>query len=259
MDNNKWEIADKWRDGRCEDKPQYQLHCDSNSLKNLQLREGCLAITAVCETPDTDRHRTDLLATDYTSASVVSTQDWTYGVFEVRAALPAGKLLRPVISLTERNGTGGQIDIVSNDQTPGVVISALVTDWSADVEEWYYETNETLQHFHSYTIEWSEWAVDWFLDDSHYLSYNTSKQPFDRPFRLGLTLAVGADETVFPDQSLSYKDYRRWNCSALIVDYVRVYQWVTDGQNVGKSLHSNHTARNSPVSARSVCQAIMSS
>ncbi|CAG2111829.1 unnamed protein product [Medioppia subpectinata] len=118
VDNNKWEIADKWRDGRCEDKPQYQLHCDSNSLKNLQLRESCLAITAVRETPDTDndRYRTDPSATDYTSASVVSTHDWTYDVFDLRAALPAGKLLRPVISLTERNGTGGQIDIVSNDQ-----------------------------------------------------------------------------------------------------------------------------------------------
>src|SRR5882672_10079783 len=89
-----------------------QLHCNLDHPKNLQLRDRCLAITAAQESNNTK----------YSSAMITTTKSWTYGRFVIRAALPRGKMLRPVIIMFPVTGQegrwpiSGQIDILSNKQ-----------------------------------------------------------------------------------------------------------------------------------------------
>ena len=61
-----------------------QLNCNTNQPKNLQLRDGCLAITAARETEMYGRNITQ----KYTAAKITTRKIWTYGRFEIRAALP---------------------------------------------------------------------------------------------------------------------------------------------------------------------------
>jgi beta-glucanase (GH16 family) len=62
------------------------LNCNTNSSQNLRLIDVTLAITVIRE-----KH----LNKEYTSAKITTREGFTYGRFEIRAALPKGKMLRP--------------------------------------------------------------------------------------------------------------------------------------------------------------------
>jgi beta-glucanase (GH16 family) len=57
---------------------------------------------------------------EFTSAKIVTKQAFTYGRFEIRAALPKGKLLRSAIFMISEPysewARNGQIDIMTNVQ-----------------------------------------------------------------------------------------------------------------------------------------------
>ncbi|CAG2176217.1 unnamed protein product, partial [Oppiella nova] len=84
LDPNKWEVEDEWLTGNCWGNHIGQLNCNVNQSENLQLRDGCLAITAT-------RHKKKGFNKEYNSAKITTRQSWTYGRFEIRAALPTGK------------------------------------------------------------------------------------------------------------------------------------------------------------------------
>ena len=58
--------------------------------------------------------------------------------------------------------------------------------------------------------------------------FHQTENPFVQPFKLNLIVSVGEYFThYFEGQTLHEKDAEDWNCSLLIVDYIRIYQNVS--------------------------------
>ncbi|XP_054165672.1 uncharacterized protein LOC128963199, partial [Oppia nitens] len=124
-----------------------------------------------------------------------------------------------------------------------------------------YKPDVDIHGFHKYAIEWSETKIEWFFDDKTHnvidinkrlsSNYNKKHQPFDVPYNLYIELTVGG--TVFGDQSLTLNDYNLWNCSALLIDYVKIYEWVDNfvDNNVDNDKHKQ-------ISSHLICNDIMS-
>lgn len=174
----------------------------------------------------------------YTSARLLTqnTATWTYGKFEIRAKLPAGRGTWPAIWMLGKNISSagwpqcGEIDIMEHvGFDPGVIHGTVHT-------EAYNHTKGTQKgqqtaiptatsDFHIYTVDWTADQIDFLVDGTVYytvtkaaLGKNTAQWPFAQPFFLLLNVAVGGgwggqkgvDDTIWP---------RRME-----VDYVRVYQ-----------------------------------
>ena len=195
--------------------------------ENASVRNGFLHITAL---------RKDSAGKSFTSARLLSREDWKYGKIVVSARLPDARGTWPAIWMMPGNWSFndgnwpdiGEIDIMEHvGHDPGVIhASAHSKDY-----QWQTGTQQTAtitvqdasETFHEYILEWT---ADWlkaFVDDSLYFKYENeglgeSKWPYNKPFYLILNLAVGGawgnakgiDESAFPQ--------------AMVVDYVRVYQ-----------------------------------
>ncbi|MCX4094895.1 family 16 glycosylhydrolase [Nocardia sp. alder85J] len=154
----------------------------------------------------------------------------TYGRFEARMKIPAGKGLWPAFWMM---GTAdrpwpdnGEIDVMETiADDPGTVYGSAHGPGFADpgYSQGHTGSARLADDFHTYAVEWGPDRIDWFLDDTLYYSLGRSQlKPehtwvFDQPFHLLLNLAVGggwpgppASDTAFP--------------ADLLVDYVRVYR-----------------------------------
>lgn len=179
----------------------------------------------------------------YTSARLVTKGkgDWTYGRFEVRAKLPAGRGTWPAIWMlpTRRSyGTGywpdnGEIDIMEH-----VGYEPNVVHGSAHTKAYHHSigtqksgkirVDTALTGFNVYAVEWTPQEIRWYVNDREYFKFSNERLtdrkadhrqwPFDKPFHLLVNLAVGGtwggahgvDESIWPQR--------------MEVDYVRVYQ-----------------------------------
>ena len=88
------------------------MSCNTQSPKNVRLKDGTLVIAVIKE---------KYLNKEYTSAKINTRESFTYGRFEIRAALPKGKMLRPAILMIPEKPSdwarNGQIDVMTNNQT----------------------------------------------------------------------------------------------------------------------------------------------
>jgi hypothetical protein len=215
------------------------LNCNTNSSKNLQLTNGTLAITVIHE---------KLLNKEYTSGRITTREGFTYGRFEIRAALPKGKILRPSISMIEEKpdiwAKNGQIDIMTNIQD-NILREGIHYSWDPPVYEYNtngdFSTLSNLNDFHIYSIEWNKCEIKWFFDDINSLTinriliskYSRVVDPFDKRFRLLIYLGVGGNGSrygnnpFFPNQNLTPEDAINWKNPQLIIDYIRIYKWET--------------------------------
>jgi beta-glucanase (GH16 family) len=197
------------------------------------VKNGTLTIKAIHE---------KYLNKEFTSAKITTKNGFTYGRFEIRAALPVGKMLRPAIFMIPVTLSGwprnGQIDIMANNQSTKLGaglhygVSHVYDSYKSDE----FSTDSNLNHFHTYSIEWSESEFKWFFDDMNHLTidinrnlgsdYTRNGQPFDQPFRLLIHLGVGPmNQIFFPNQSLTAEDAKKWKVPFLMIDYVRIYNW----------------------------------
>lgn len=94
------------------------MDCKTSSERNVRLVNGTLALTAVRE-GHYGRH--------YTSAEIWSKKSFTYGRFEVRAALPSGKMLEPVVNL-ENTGNDIMFRLLTNRQTNTIITGKNAND-----------------------------------------------------------------------------------------------------------------------------------
>ena len=197
--------------------------------ENARVEKGNLIIEA---------HKEAYQGRAYTSARLLTqnTATWTYGRFEIRAKIPAGRGTWPAIWMLGTNiptagwPLCGEIDIMEHvgfDQ--GVVhgtIHSEAYNHTKGTQKGQQKTVPTAStDFHLYTVDWTADKIDFLVDNAVYytltktaLGSNTAQWPFERPFFLLLNVAVGGgwggqkgvDDTIWP---------RRME-----VDYVRVYQ-----------------------------------
>lgn len=174
----------------------------------------------------------------YTSARLLTqnTATWTYGKFEIRAKIPAGRGTWPAIWMLGKNISSagwpkcGEIDIMEHvGFDPGQVHGTVHTEaynHNKGTQKGQQTTVSTaMSDFHIYAVDWTADQIDFLVDGTVYytvtraaLGSDTAQWPFVQPFFLILNVAVGGgwggqkgvDETIWP---------RRME-----VDYVRVYQ-----------------------------------
>ncbi len=207
----------------------HELEFYTDRLENARVEQGRLIIEA---------RREKFKNNDYTSARLVTKNhgDWTYGRFEIRAKLPAGRGTWPAIWMlpTVWNlGDGGwpdngEIDIMEHvGHDPGAIHASTHTH----AHQWPNHTQRTAiikrsdvsAAFHTYAMEWDADEIRIYLDDQHYFTSRKDggdwkSWPFFRDFHLILNLAVGGDwggekgvdPAIFPQR--------------MEIDYVRVYQ-----------------------------------
>lgn len=195
------------------------------------------------------------------SGMVESNAYYKFNKVEIRAALPRGKLLRPTVVLRTKGTYGdphyGQIDLLVYNQkqlTNGVhVVSA-------------YRGNDTvpdvaLDQFNVYSVERINQSLIFRVNDRITYVYAISidgYNPFQMSdgFRLVLNVGVGGHlrngfRFFDGDQQISVGEAHDWQCSALIVDYIRIVER-GDSQE-GIKLARNATTK----SAKDICSKVM--
>ena len=160
--------------------------------------------------------------------------DWKYGRVEISAKLPSGRGTWPAIWMLPTDweyGTwpaSGEIDIMEHvGYDPNVIHGTVHTkafNHTIGTQVGNQLTIPTaITEFHTYSVEWFEDKIDFFIDDLKYFTFNNEnlgweKWPFDKRFHLILNIAVGGnwggaqgiDSIIFP--------------AKMEIDFVRVYE-----------------------------------
>jgi len=206
----------------------------TNRLENSYVKDGFLNIVAKKE-----RFNDQGEIKDYTSARLNSKFAFTYGRVEVRAKLPTGIGTWPAIWMLNKNidepgaywqkqGFGttywpvcGEVDILEHwGKQQNHIQSAVHTASSAgdDVVNIGGRVIENVSNqFHIYSIEWSEEKMVFSVNGIVHYVYEPAVRdsetwPFTTDQYLLLNIAIESD--IDP----SFKE------SAMVVDYIRVYQ-----------------------------------
>jgi len=192
--------------------------------ENARVENGLLVIEA---------RRERFEGADYTSASLTSRANWTYGRIEVRARLPKGRGTWPAVwTLGANIGQAGwpacgEIDIMEHvGFDPGRVHANIHTTAYNHVKQTNKGNNILVPGadgaFHVYAAAWTPDSIAMSVDGQQYFTFSKepggdSVWPFDKPQYLILNLAIGGnwggqrgiDDAAFPAR---YE-----------VDYVRVF------------------------------------
>lgn len=167
------------------------------------------------------------------SVRMNTSKSWTYGYFEARMKLPAGRGTWPAFWMLPKNFTAwpddGEIDIMEEvGYRPDYVSSSIHCKayyhsiGTQKTAETYIPTAQA--DFHVYAVEWTAESIKGYADGKLYFEFHNDGQnnqdtwPFNDPFYLKLNLAwggnwggaQGVDESVLP--------------AVYEIDYVRVYQ-----------------------------------
>jgi beta-glucanase (GH16 family) len=201
--------------------------------ENAKLSDGVLSIEAKCD---------NYAGENYTSSKLhtLGKGDWGPGHrVEVRARLPTGKGVWPAIWMlpSTREYTWpkcGEIDIMEAvGCTQGKVYGTIHTEAYNHMH--HTEKSRTkkmdVTEWHTYSIDWTEAGLTWFVDGEVYHRFAPSakeveKWPFDQKFHLILNLAVGGSwggMCVHNAPSCSTED-EFGHSQVMQVDFARVYE-----------------------------------
>ena len=185
--------------------------------ENARVENGLLVIEA---------RRERFEGADYTSASLTSRANWTYGRIEVRARLPKGRGTWPAVwTLGANIGQAGwpacgEIDIMEHvGFDPGRVHANIHTTAYNHVKQTNEGNNILVPGadgaFHVYAATWTPDGIAMSVDGQRYFTFSKepggdSVWPFDKPHYLILNLAIGGnwggqrgiDDAAFPARIL---------------------------------------------------------
>ena len=194
-----------------------------NSDDNAQMsQQGGLTITA---TKGGGGHDCWYGLCEYEGAKIQTSFSQTYGKFEARIKVPAGKGLWPAFwMIPAADATApevpGEIDVM---ETPNLS-PYLVKGYAHDSDVFNYGAENVLNfpisiQFHTYGIDWTPSGITWTLDGKpygHIKSY--PNWPFGQPFIMLLDLEVGGSWPGPPNASTVFP-------ARMQVSWVRVYKW----------------------------------
>ena len=191
---------------------------------NLFLINGTLVMAAIPNTLEFE-HREEHV--------YIQTKDsFTYGRFEMRAVIPNENLLRLVIDLEgsgmlpigmdEEFPARGRIDLNQNRDEIHYGIYFIQNKRKKYIIK---KANISIEHaqFQTYIFDWTKSEIVWTLNKRVLAKFNITEQlrddynPFNNTFKLRINLSKDPSH---------YRKYDKWNCSLLILDYVRIYEIV---------------------------------
>lgn len=215
---NKWNVEVNgyggWND-------ELQYYCDTP--QNIEVSNGTLKIRAF---------KQNYKGKEYTSARIntMNKEAFLYGKVEAKMKLPSFQGAWPAFWMLGNSGETwpqcGEIDIVETINDESIAYgtahwavgdsydssgsSTLLSDIEIDITQW-----------HTYSIEWDETQIQWFVDDIPYhiidLSSDPDKESLTKPQYILLNLAIGGqwpgfdiDDDAFP--------------ATMEIDYIRVYK-----------------------------------
>jgi len=175
-------------------------------------------------------------------------REFQYGYIEARAKVPSGAGLWPAFWMLgatfERDETNpidsnwpqaGEIDIMEYvGRAPNITYGTIHGTGYAGaggLGKWNRQESPVADDWHTYAVQWDADGIRWFFDGQMYgelgrEAVGDREWVFDQPFFLLLNLALGGAfpgpiglDVQFPKQFL--------------VDHVRVYQRVADGESEG--------------------------
>lgn len=219
----------------------------TNSPTNSFVSNGNLHIVAKKET--TSQNGVTLL---YTSARLNSKYAFTYGRVDVKAKLPFGEGTWPAIwtlgknitepgSYFETQGFGttswpgcGEIDIMEHGLHALNEISWAIhtpSSYGATVNNDQDFFQDVHNNYHVYSMNWSPNQITFLVDGVAYYTYNPAVKddntwPFDLDQFLLLNVAMGGVSGAIDPNFVE---------SAMVIDYVRVYQNVLDTDGFAKN------------------------
>ena len=233
---------------------ELQEYVDSD--ENISVKDGKLYIKPVKKTVD---------GKDVYTSGRINTQgkhDFKYGLFEVRAKVPAGKGYLPAFWMmpTDENLYGqwpkcGEIDAmeVMGQETNKVYGTIHYGEPHAQSQGTRaLAEGDFSNEFHTFSVEWEPGVIKWYVDGNLYHEESdwfsaaegqgtvAYPAPFDQPFYMILNLAVGGSWVGYPDDTTNFDD------QAYVIDYVKAYQKTEgyDESNVKKPEKGSVTLRN---------------
>jgi beta-glucanase (GH16 family) len=203
-----------------------ELQHYTNRPSNVQLDgSGKLVITARSE---------PYAGAGFTSARIKTKGLFSqaYGRFEARIKTPTGPGIWPAFWMLGSNIDAtpwpqcGEIDIMEQrGQQPSITYGSVhgpgYSGGNAKTKAYGLSNGRFDTDYHIYAIEWSENAIDYFVDDFLYQRITpadvTGEWVYDQPFFIILNVAVGGNFVGFPTTGTPFPQ-------SMIVDYVKVYK-----------------------------------
>ncbi len=189
-------------------------------LNPFTVKEGVLTIAAD-RAPEAARP--SIWNYGYVSG-LLTTRDWfaqTYGCFEMRARLPAGRGLWPAFWLLNADGVWPpELDILEQlGRDPSTVYATAHSNAGGQrtSDGKGVPVGDTTQAFHVYAAYWTPSQIAWYFDGRRIFQTATPAD-MNRPMYLLVNLAVGGGWPGDPDASTPLP-------ARMEVDYVRAYRW----------------------------------
>lgn len=207
-----------------------ELEFYTNRPENAKIENGQLVITARQESYG---------GKSYTSARMKTQgkKSFKYGRIEAYIKIPMGQGSWPAFWMLGENITSigwpkcGEIDIMEHVNNATVVngtihyANAAGTHVSSGTT-----TNFDVTQYHLYAIEWDATQIKWYVDSKPYYTFYivnsiNSTEEFHLPHFILLNLAIGGNWPGSPNGTMQFP-------ITMNVDYVRVYEVVTDVEKV---------------------------
>ena len=194
-----------------------ELQTYTDNSENVIVEDGVLKIMAKADGSG-----------GYTSARIKTENlfEFTYGIVEVRAKLPAAQGTWPAIWMLGANfdqvgwPTCGEIDIMEQKGwDKNTVLGTCHWSNNGNYAGYGLDTavSNTSSQFHIYKLEWSESAIRIFVDNVEYFVMTTNNSmPFNANFFFILNVAMGGNLGGDIDSAFIQDE--------MVIDYIRVYQ-----------------------------------
>jgi beta-glucanase (GH16 family) len=221
-----------------------QTACFMDGPSNISVSNGRLSLTAREETePFTCEDPYGYFPTRYTSGMVTTAEgrfSQAYGRFEVRAKVSSAKVrgLHSAVWLypaSHKYGPwpdSGEIDVAElysaypDRAIPYIHYKAAEPDPTVTNNECLIGNSAT---FHTYAVEWTRSRIEVIYDGRNCLTHYfdpasplVGSQPFDQPFIIALTQALGVATNEFDPETTPLPATTK-------VDYVRAWKFRSDG------------------------------
>jgi beta-glucanase (GH16 family) len=216
IDMNKW-VFETGYGGNGWGNDEWQYYTSDN----VSIEEGKLVITATCDGSPSKRDES-------IKSARMKTQDkysLKYGKIEARIKLPMGQGIWPAFWMLGLNIVNvgwpkcGEIDIMEHINIENKIYGTI--HWDSNGHKFYGDNTDcNPSDWNTYTIEWDNQEIRWYLNGSQYFNADITKddtEEFHEPFFILLNLAVGGNWPGSPDSSTSFP-------ARVYVDWVRVYK-----------------------------------